>query len=311
VAPLLYGFKNFDPAVQLAGVIFNKVASLGHYQFLKEAAKDAGVQVLGYMPRDQRLAIESRHLGLHLPGENKNHEIVNIAADLIEEHVDLMALLAASKRSFQVEKRTATAETIGTMKIALARDEAFNFSYQANIDALKQLGELNFFSPLHDEVLPDADLVWLPGGYPELFTEQLAANGKMKQAITQHIEEGKPLIAECGGMMYLGKELITKDGLRSKMTGIFDYRTSFENSKLQLGYRKLQRDNLLLKGHEFHYSTLETKNKENEETWEVQTARQKEVQMPVFRYKNCWASYLHLYLGEPERMKEFIKHLSK
>ena len=307
VAPLLYGFKNFDKSINLAGVIFNKVAGESHFQFLKEAAIDAEVPVLGYMPRDQRLAIESRHLGLHLPGENQNREIVDVAADLLEKHVDIDLLMEITKKKIQ----SSTNQNIDVkkrLKIALAYDEAFNFSYQANRDVLAELGELLEFSPLNDEELPQADLIWLPGGYPELFADKLSSNVKMKQTIANYINDGKALIAECGGMMYLGKNIITKEGETYSMTGVFDFDTSFENMKLHLGYRDLNGCDINIKGHEFHYSNLIGEEKAST-AYKAKTARGLDVEMPVFRKKNCWASYMHLYLGERVRILELLKEL--
>lgn len=308
VAPLLFGFKNFDKKVKIAGVIFNKVASVGHYQFLKEAAVDAGVQVLGYVPSDKRLQIESRHLGLHLPGEHQNLDIVKIAANLIDDHVDINLLLKLSANRNVITENSAQKSKKGKLRIAMANDKAFNFSYQANNNILKELGAITEFSPLHDSILPNADLLWLPGGYPELFANELAANIPMKVAIKKHIEAGKAVVAECGGMMYLGNNIVTKEGDCFEMIGIFNFNTSFENMKLHLGYRKLSKEGLSMRGHEFHYSNLI--NKENVSTdFEVQTARGKTIEMPVFRTKNCWASYMHLYLGEKEKMKQLLKEL--
>lgn len=307
VAPILYGFKNFDTSVNVAGVIFNKVAGESHFHFLKEAAIDAGMKVFGYLPRNKNLAIESRHLGLHLPGENKNMDIIALAAELLEKHVDIDLLLKLSTNT-RIPEYTEPTHTNANLKIALANDEAFNFSYQANKDVLSQLGKVIEFSPLQDNTIPEADLVWLPGGYPELFAEELAANGEMKQAIKKHIESGKALIAECGGMMYLGKNLITKDGEKFKMTGIFDFNTSFENMKLHLGYRTLSKGSFSIRGHEFHYSNL-ISNESGNKNFEAKTARGKTIEMPVFRTQNCWASYMHLYLGEKKNMKQLLNEL--
>jgi cobyrinic acid a,c-diamide synthase len=308
VAPLLYGFKNFDQNINLAGVIFNKVAGESHFQFLKEAADDAGVDVLGYVPRDERLAIESRHLGLHLPGESKNTEIVKLAAELIEKHVDIDLLLKCSERKAKYEVSEVD-ERKSQMTIALAFDQAFNFSYKANMDAMEAVAEIIEFSPLDDTTLPDADLVWLPGGYPELYADRLAKNVAMKNAIKKHVEQGKALIAECGGMMYLGKKLITKDGQEYPMAGVFDYDTSFTAMKLHLGYRVLINHSYTLRGHEFHYSELYSHEK-GSAAFEVKTARGRNIEMPVFRKQNCWASYMHLYLGEKEKMMQLFKELS-
>ncbi len=308
VAPLLYGFKNFDKKIKLAGVIFNKVASENHFQFLKDAALDAGVDVLGYVPRDKRLHIESRHLGLHLPGEHKNLDIVKIAAELIEKHVDIDLLLKLSESDREVLTPASTSQNRGGLRIALAHDEAFNFSYRTNRDNLNELGEVQEFSPLNDRTLPDVDLLWLPGGYPELFANALAENNSMKQSIKNHVESGKALIAECGGMMYLGNAIITKEGEKFDMVGIFDIDTSFENMKLHLGYRELSGEGLSVRGHEFHYSHLITREADKG-CFEVKTARNKSVEMPVFRKQNCWASYMHLYLGEKEKMRQILNEL--
>ncbi len=308
VAPLLYGYKNFDPRIKLAGVIFNKVAGESHFQYLKEAAEDADVNVLGYVPRDERLAIESRHLGLHLPGENQNIEIVEIASEHIENHVDVDLLLSLSEREVSASAPKNNEIKEKKLTIALASDKAFNFSYQANRNGLAKVGDVVEFSPLNDQILPDADLIWLPGGYPELFAEELEANIEMQKAIRNHIESGKALIAECGGMMYLGKRIITQEGKAFDMTGIFDFDTSFENMKMHLGYRELQGKDWTIRGHEFHYSEL-IGNEKGCQDYEAVTARGKDINMPVFRTNNCWASYMHLYLGEKDKMQKLLKEL--
>ncbi|PIF02210.1 MAG: cobyrinic acid a,c-diamide synthase [Draconibacterium sp.] len=305
-APLLFGFKNFDKNIRVAGVIFNKVSSESHYRFLKEAAEDAGVASLGYLPRDKRLAVKSRHLGLHLPNENKE-ELFNTAAELVEKNIDIDRLLELTAKTEKAEHRS---RPIGSKKltIALAHDEAFNFSYAANIDPMEQLGTVVRFSPIHDKTIPTADLLWLPGGYPELFARQLAENKMMLQSIKEFIENRKMVIAECGGMMYLGKEIIDENGESNAMCGVFNISTSFENKKLHIGYRKIKLDDFELKGHEFHYSNL-TQHEPSNINIEVKNARDIPVEMPVFRYKNCWASYMHLYLGEKGKLEEFIEKI--
>ncbi len=306
VAPLLYGFKNFDSRVRLAGVIFNKVAGESHYRFLKEAADTADVPSLGYIPRHADLAIEDRHLGLYMPGESSDSEIVKKASELIFQHVNLDELIERDGVEIpKIYERTVTESS--TITVAMASDAAFNFTYRANLDVLEKLGEVKYFSPLNDKAVPEADLIWLPGGYPELHTNALSANQSMLQSIRNCAESGKAIIAECGGMMYLGKSLITKDGEAFEMSGLFDFSTSFENMKLHLGYREVSKDGLKLKGHEFHYSEL--KNQSGGDNYQVKTARGKTLDMPVFRYKNVWASYLHLYLGEEDKMKEILSHL--
>jgi cobyrinic acid a,c-diamide synthase len=310
VAPLLFGFQHFDTRISLGGVIFNKVAGPSHYQFLKEAADDAGVQALGYVPRNKALAIEDRHLGLHLPGESREAEIVFQAASLIRKHVDVDSLVNNCNCKIPSEKETFSDEETPLLTIAIACDQAFNFSYRANIDCLEKLGKVRYFSPLNDESVPDADVVWLSGGYPELYGPQLSQNRKMQESIKKLVENDKIVIAECGGMMYLGQSIISQDGDVHNMVGLFNYSTSFKQMKLHLGYRQVFIGKEILKGHEFHYSEL-VNNSCSKGNYEVQNARGKKVDMAVFRYKKVWASYMHLYLGEMDKMKRFLSHLSQ
>jgi cobyrinic acid a,c-diamide synthase len=309
VAPLLYGFKNFNTVIKLAGVIFNKTGSKSHVQILEEGAKDAGVEMLGYIPRDSRLAIESRHLGLHLPGENTNYEIIDVAASLVEKHVDLNCLLEIIPKTIGSKREKSLRQAVASkLSFAIANDKAFNFAYQANLDALSELGEIKFFSPLEDSRVPNADFIWLPGGYPELFSNELSSNKSMQGSIKTFIEAGKPVVAECGGMMYLGESIIDKNGNLYKMTGVYDFSTSFKNMKLHLGYREIPLNSFSVKGHEFHYSGL-IQNNSTPFIPQAKTARGLFINMPVFRYKNCWASYIHLYLGDTRKMLNFLNYL--
>ncbi len=308
IAPLLYGFKHFDPRVRIAGVIFNKVAGASHYSFLREGAEAAGVSALGYVPRDKTLTIEDRHLGLHLPGESRGAGIVKYASALIREYVNLEDLMHQSIGEMPQKYQTPTIEK-RNITIAVAYDQAFNFTYQAGLDTLHKMGSVQFFSPLEDRKVPDVDLIWLSGGYPELHGEELVRNQTMLQSIRNHAHSGRAIVAECGGMMYLGKSIVLRDGNRYDMARLFDFSTSFKDMKLHLGYREVSNGELVLKGHEFHYSELLDAGISG--SYQVKTARGKQIEMPVFKFKNVWASYLHLYLGEPEKMKSFLNHLLK
>lgn len=305
IAPLLYGFKHFDKAVNIAGVIFNKVGSASHYSFLKDAADDVGVKSLGYIPKSEGLDMPSRHLGLMMPQDEATQSPIDVAADLIEKHIDLETIIDAFKVDLplrQAEKK----RTKSTMTFAIAQDEAFNFIYPANVDALQQLGQVIYFSPLHDKVLPKADLIWLPGGYPELFAKALSDNVAMREQIADYANNGGAIVAECGGMMYLGKSLEDKQEGALPMCHVFDYTTSTQNMKLTLGYRKLNGEGLALLGHEFHYSKLEEDDVAHQADYIALSARNKEVGMKVYRNKSVWSSYMHLYLGDVERMAFFV-----
>lgn len=292
VAPLLYGFKYFKPALNIAGVIFNFVNSDRHYQFLKEACEDVGVEALGYVPVNDQVKIPSRHLGLSMTADVDYDGI----ALHIEKTVDIDRLL-------EITAGEITTQTVtnryggGKLKIAVARDEAFNFTYYENIETLQQQGTVTFFSPLHDNVLPEADLLYLAGGYPELYLETLSANTAMKQAILEYCNKGGRVIAECGGMMYLGRTITDQTGTAYEMVGFLDLGTSMEQAKLSLGYRTIELGDGSFKGHEFHYSTYKAFS-DIPQIGKVTNAKGVEVNTPVYRQQNVLASYIHFYWGE-------------
>lgn len=285
-APLLYGFKHFNPAVNIAGVIFNFVNTVSHYQFLKEACEDVGLTALGYVPVNDSLKIPSRHLGLVLPADN---DYDGIAAH-ISKTVDVESLLRITGTQEVIKPASVISQT-GTLRIAVAKDEAFNFTYYENIEVLKRMGTVHFFSPIHDTVLPDADLLYLAGGYPELHLEALAANEVMKAAILDHCNKGGKVIAECGGMMYLGKTID-----HHPMVGFLDISTSMEKAKLSLGYRTV---NEVLKGHEFHYSGCVTLS-DIPQVGVVHNAKGMQVDTPIYKQQNVLASYIHFYWGDDQ-----------
>ncbi|RXP61404.1 cobyrinate a,c-diamide synthase [Lutibacter sp. HS1-25] len=306
VAPLLYGFKNFDKALNIAGVIFNKVNTKSHYQFLLEACEDVGIPALGYVPFIPDCEIPSRHLGLSIHEMQGYDSVIEKVANAMEETVAIDALLECCL--LDQKKHEAFISTILSKKIniAVAEDEGFNFSYVQNIECLKQLGKITFFSPLNDKELPKVDLVYLPGGYPEFYTKQLSENKSMLQSIKNFAEAGGKIIAECGGMMYLGKSIIDKDGNEFEMASVFDFSTSMQAMKLNLGYRTIQFKNFELKGHEFHYSTI-IQHKKSTSIATVLNARESEVDTMVFQYKNVIASYIHYYLGQELLLKKLLK----
>lgn len=309
VAPLLYGFKNFDSEIEIAGVIFNRVNTESHYQFLVEACEDVGVQPLGYLPFIPDAEIPSRHLGLSIDQLSTYEAYIEKYARALEAHINIEELLVKTTRTapIPIEKDTNRSKTL---KIAIAQDEAFNFTYPQTIKSWEQIGTVTYFSPLKDKVLPQADLVYLPGGYPELYIHQLAANESMLSSIKSFVElEGK-VIAECGGMMYLGKSMVSKEGVESKMTNVFPYVTTMQEMKLHLGYRTFEYQEIQLKGHEFHYSSI-TQDENVAHIGKIKTARNKEITTKIYRYKNVLASYVHFYLGTPKAIDQFLKLISK
>ena len=181
------------------------------------------------------------------------------------------------------------------MKISIARDSAFNFTYKANIDALAKLGDITFFSPLNDETLPPCDLLYLPGGYPEVFAAQLTENESMRESIRTYAEDGGRIFAECGGFMYLTHDI---DG--KAMCGVLPLKATMHDAHLHLGYRSMMWNGKEYRGHEFHYSDII--QQEMPDTIHVEhlqySAKGTPVSTPIYRYKNVIAGYTHWYWAE-------------
>ncbi|MEM9550868.1 MAG: cobyrinate a,c-diamide synthase [Pseudomonadota bacterium] len=259
------GFRTYDPDLPFAGVILNRVASPRHARLTRLGMEKAGIKVLGALPRRGDLTLPERHLGLIQAVEHPDLEaaIAGYAA-FLREHVDIDAIRAAAS-SVPASSSSAALPHPPAQRIALARDAAFSFTYPHLLEGWRRQGaEILPFSPLADEApAGDADLIWLPGGYPELHGAQLAAAETFREGLTKHART-KPVHGECGGYMALGTALVDKDGIRHQMAGLLGLVTSFEKRKFHLGYRRAVLDQpmpgfktgMALRGHEFHYTTI-------------------------------------------------------
>ncbi|NTU54327.1 MAG: cobyrinate a,c-diamide synthase [Chlorobiaceae bacterium] len=311
-APILYGFKNFDPSVNVAGVIFNRVGSASHYSYLEAAAKDVGVEPLGYLPRNSAITIDERHLGLNISAEYDRQGIIDRMAVHIEKTVDIARLLELATITLPEPETTRAPVSPSGKVIAVAHDETFNFIYHDNIETLSRYGEVRYFSPLHDPELPESDLVYLAGGYPELHAAGLSANESMRKSITTWCRNGGATYAECGGLMYLGHTLTIADGTAFPMCSALDLDTTMQEARLTLGYRKVcptGTDGVELRGHEFHYSRI-TRQGDIQTIAEIRNARDKQVETKLFRTANTIASYLHLYWGEQDNLTNWFPILN-
>jgi cobyrinic acid a,c-diamide synthase len=303
VAPILYGLKKFDPDLHIAGVIFNFVETASHYRLLQEACEDVRVPALGYLPANKKLKIPSRHLGLDTADAEA---AIEAAADHIQQHLDLDQLLAATRvdneqatRQPQAIVETAPPATSGRRTVLVARDAAFHFLYPENIRRLQQWGDIHYFSPLESAQLPiKADLLYLPGGYPELYLSRLAGNLPLLEQLRTYAATGGRIIAECGGMMYLGRSIADETGNAYLMAGILDIATGMQRKKLSLGYRTVLLPGGKAKGHEFHYSQFEGQGHDALIPREAYNASGHRVDVPFFYTPRLMASYMHLYWGE-------------
>ncbi len=265
-AAVALGFRQYAPNLPFAGVILNRVASPRHERLIRLGMEKVGLPVLGVLPRRGDLALPERHLGLIQAVEHPDLEAaVANYAEFLGQHTDLDALVGAARAKTTDAAENRSDQSPPAQRIAIARDAAFSFTYPHVIDRWRAAGvEIMPFSPLADEAPSnEADLVWLPGGYPELHAGQLAAAQTFRAGLRRHAET-RPVHGECGGYMALGEVLIDKDGVRHEMAGLLGLVTSYEKRKFHLGYRLaiLKRPMLgygsgrQLRGHEFHYSTI-------------------------------------------------------
>jgi len=266
-AAVVRGFAAHDPAVRIAGVILNRVASDRHRALVADAIAALGISVLGAVPREAALALPERHLGLVQAGEHSDlAALIDRLAATAERHLDLDAI-AALAAPLKLAAPTALIAAVPPpgQRIALAHDRAFSFVYPHLVNAWRGAGaEIVPFSPLADEPPPEsADCCWLPGGYPELHADALTGAGRFMSGL-RRFAETRPVHGECGGYMVLGESIEDAAGEPHAMAGLLGHSTSFAKRKLHLGYRTAQllgdgvlgRKGAILRGHEFHYATL-------------------------------------------------------
>ena len=319
-AALVLGYKTYDPALRVAGVILNNIGSEGHYRMTAQPIETAtGLPVLGYLPRGEDLKLPERHLGLVPTVEGPaGREFFERVAERVARHVDLDRLLAlaADVRPTPRAPVLFPAQPVARRcAIAVARDKAFSFYYQDSLDLLEAWGaELRPFSPLADAALPpDVSGVYIGGGFPEMYASGLAANDAMKASLREAASRGVPMYGECGGLMYLGESIVDMEGRRQPMVGLTPARSTMTGRKLTLGYRtvRARRATPILgvgdevRGHEFHWSV-------NEGSPDGATAVYDVLDQPGrvegYSVGSVTASYVHLHLGaRPGLARRFVE----
>ena len=267
-AAIARGFAAHDPAVKIAGVILNRTASERHRALIADAIGAVGLPIFGVLPRGAALSLRERHLGLVQAAEHADLAgLIERLAATAERYFDLDAIVAAAAPLMLEARRNSRAGFLPPpgQRVALAQDRAFSFVYPHVLEAWRSAGaEILPFSPLADEPPPErADSCWLPGGYPELHAQALAAARQFAKGL-RHFAQTRPVHGECGGYMVLGQTIEDNDGCTHAMTGLLGHTTSFAKRKLHLGYRaaRLLSDGVLgpkgahVRGHEFHYASL-------------------------------------------------------
>ncbi len=267
-AAVVLGYRNLDHGLKLEGVILNRVAGETHAQMCRDAImKHADVPVLGAIPMNKDIILQERHLGLIPPSESISLELLDRLIDHVQDHVDIgkIAEIAENAEELDVTSLPKTRNKNTTTVIGVARDNAFSFYYQENLDRLRRAGaKLEFFSPLEDTSIPSmANAVYIGGGYPEVFAKQLSENHSMLDLLKKKAEDGMPIYAECGGLMYLTKSIEDPNSIKHEMVGLLDAETRMEQ-KLVLSYTLAEtvRSNLLtcrgdaVRGQEYHFSHI-------------------------------------------------------
>lgn len=304
---LAYGLANYRDNIEMFGVVANRVGSIHHAQMLQESLPES-LAFCGWLPKDGDITLPERHLGLVQADELDDLDIrLDRAAGLIGEHGTVSL---PTPTVFDEVLDDTVSPMLAGKTIAIARDRAFSFIYRANVDLLKMLGaKLHFFSPVLGDSLPKCDALYLPGGYPELSAGALAENQRLIEQIKQHVEQGKPCLAECGGMLYLNQALKTLDGMTTTLSGVLEAESAMQPKLAALGmveadfnpYREgdaaadhdvLDDDHkYVLRGHTFHYSTTRS----TEQVLTQPFTQRGHKTDPVWFKNNLIASYIHWY----------------
>lgn len=290
-AALAHGLATFRPGLPFAGVLANRVGSAGHARILRDSLP-VGMHWYGALPRDNAIELPSRHLGLLQAAELDDLDArLDHAASALSESAELPLPLAVD---FVRSDPPGSGQPLAGVRIGVARDLCFAFIYQANLDLLRARGaELVFFSPLADECLPAIDSLYLPGGYPELSLRRLHGNQGMAEAIRAHHRAGKPILAECGGMLYLLDSLLDLAGERRSLLGLLPGEARMQKRLAALALQEVELPEGRLRGHSFHHSTLDSPLLPLA-LGECPNGRG--TREAVYRLGRLTASYIHFYL---------------
>jgi cobyrinic acid a,c-diamide synthase len=330
IAPLLLGYQAFGEDIDIAGVILNQVGGGRHQsKLIQVVERYTDIPVLGVVQADSRLQIDERHLGLIPSNESDASEkIIRILAETIEAHVDIDKVIEIAEKTPIPEINSTRISSYSRVKnhlrIAIARDKAFGFYYPDDLDMFRALGvEIVEIDTLNDEKLPEIDGLFLGGGFPETAMTQLEANQAMRNAIVQYVEQGGPVYAECGGLIYLTRSLTWGDK-KCRMVGVIPADTRMHDKPQGRGYVRLfdtgrgpwpipgkDESARVIHAHEFHYSSLESLEcDENDFVYRVERGAGIDGKRDGFTYKNLLASYTHMRnVGGNNWVQRFVAHV--
>jgi cobyrinic acid a,c-diamide synthase len=289
---IAYGLANYRSGIKFAGILANNVASPRHNEMIMQGMPP-DLRYFGGIPRDSRFVLPERHLGLVQAEEVPDLESKMLAAATAIAATGLANLPETVE--FPPPEQETPPQLLSGIRIGVARDTAFSFVYTDNLDLLRVMGAtLVFFSPLTDATLPNVDSIYLPGGYPELHLQTLQDNLGMKSALQTHFQLGKPIYAECGGLLYLLESIEDKDGNRGEMVGLLPGRAVMQTRLKGLGYQSASMPGGLLRGHTFHHSLIETPLTPVAFGERLHNTSEGEA---IYQLNRLTASYLHCYFA--------------
>lgn len=315
VAAVALGFMKFDLSIKLAGVILNNVAGEKHAKYCTDALKQTKIRVLGTIKRNKDVKLQERYLGLVPTSERKDMlDKVTSVVSYMKEQIDIDKIISIANNAPKLQIKTKNISKKIDTTIAVALDESFNFYYADNLDILRSFGaELKFFSPVNEKHIPNADGLYIGGGFPEVIADKLEKNSSMLKSIRKIAMDGMPIYAECGGLMYLTRSITKFEGKKYKMVNLFDADTIM-NKKLVLNYTEAKVVNSCvvantgktIRGHEFHYSRIE--NASNDSRFGYQLSKGVGINgcNDGFIEYNTLASYMHMHFANRNLVENLL-----
>ncbi len=319
IAATALGFLKFHKNSRISGIILNKIGSKKHEFLCRSALEKTKIPIIGVIPKNPLLNMSSRHLGLISTLEsNVLKKQIKKVSKIISENIDINQIIKIAKNSSDLTKKSKPVFKKTTTTIAVALDTSFNFYYQDNLEALRREGAiLKFFSPIKDKKIPKCDGIYIGGGFPEILGNSLEKNQTMKKSIKKLSEDNLPIYAECGGLMYLTK-FILSENKKYKMIGLFDAETKM-TKKMMLNYTKgkiisktpISEKLLNFQGHEFHYSRLDSVSSDSKFVYTLEIGEGIKKHQDGLIQDNTLASYGHLYFDSSNYAEIFIKNCMK
>jgi len=319
IAATALGFIKFHRNSRIIGIILNKIGSKKHEFLCRSALEKIKIPIIGVIPKNPLLTIPSRHLGLISTLENNVlKKQIKKVSKIISENIDINQIIKIAKNSSDLTKKSKPIFKKTKTTIAVALDTSFNFYYQDNLEALRREGaNLKFFSPVKDKKIPKCDGLYIGGGFPEILGDVLEKNQIMKKSIKKLSEDNLPIYAECGGLMYLTKSILSENK-KYKMIGLFDAETKM-TKKMRLNYTKgkiisktpISEKLHNFKGHEFHYSHLDSVSSDSKFAYTLEIGEGIKKHQDGLIQDNTLASYGHLYFDSSNYAEIFVKNCIK